>query len=350
MNYTSLRYSPRVSACVGALLCCAITPCPVVGQSPLADELPKGFTLGRYVPKDVWFLVHHVENPERVWIQERWAEVFAAVADSGIDRDVTSMVLSLVGEESRTDVEASIDRATKLIRQVRWGDLIQREFLFAERISQTQLGGAYLLLARGAPGSGEQNFAGVTAILGEVAAMSGCAHISESSQHGVQLWSLQFAGHRLSKVGFSLELFRKGDLIGLATGSQTRDDTIRLINGKGPAESIVSSKRFKEALSSVEPPRDTLIYADLKLFVRDLERMFKAFEKPENAHAMQRRRARYLARLVSTAEPEKRPKPVASPAHILRKRVEHVDLGGAPSVHELRELAVGVADHRHGLR
>lgn len=333
MNRSSRSFSPnpyrgrlpcagRLSvACTAALLCCGVTPLPAV-----AGDLPDSFTLGRYVPEDVWFLVHHVENPERKWIQGRWAEIFTAVADSGIDRDVTSLVLSLVGEENRTDVEGSIDRATKLIRQVRWGDLIKREFLFAERISHSQLGGAYLLLARGAPGSGEKNFAGVTAILREIAAMSGCARISESSEHGVQLWSLQFAGHGLSKVGFSLELFRKDDLIGLATGSRTRDDAVRLISGKGGTKSILSSKRFKKALDSVEPPRDTLTYADMKLFVRDLEQMFEAFDKPENAHTMHRRQLRDAARLASSVKPEERPEPEVSPEHILRKLVQHIDV------------------------
>ena len=263
-----LSVSPSFRASLGLLALFVSAP-------TLADAggLPENFTLGRYVPDDVWFVVHGVDNPQRQWINEQWDEVFDSVAESGIDRDLTTLVLSLVGDGDRAGIDAHIEKATKLIRGVRWRDLVAREYLAAERISTGQMGAAYIGLARGAKGSGEANFDGLTAILEELSTVICCSKIVESRRRGVTIRSMRFEDEGLKKLGFSVELFRKGDLIGLTTGSGARDDVLALLAGKRTPRALTDHPRFREAIALVPPPKDMLIYSDARTLLRDMGRL-----------------------------------------------------------------------------
>ena len=109
--------------------------CGLSAPAGLAGDLPARFTLGRYIPADSWMFINQVHNPERAWVEAQMDEVFQALKESGIDRDLTSLVLSLLGsDEQRAEFEVTLDKVTKLIKAVRWGDLFGGETAFAERI------------------------------------------------------------------------------------------------------------------------------------------------------------------------------------------------------------------------
>lgn len=242
----------------------------------LAGQLPERFTLGSYVPDDVWFIIHGVDNPQRAWIDDQWSEVFKALKNSGVDRDVITLILSLAGEDKRTGIEASIDKATQLLRGVRWGDLIGREFILSERISSSKTGPAYIALARGTEKSGDANFAGLVVILKELSAAICCSELVESQRHGVTVWSLNFEDEDLERLDFSVELFQKGDLIGLTSGLSARNDVLSLLAGTSESGAVVDTPRFREAIALVPPPRDTVMYSDVKTLLRDMGSMLAA--------------------------------------------------------------------------
>ncbi len=92
--------------------------CGWSGPAAVAKELPKQFTLGRYVPRDVWLYFHGVHNSERDWLDAQWGEVFDALSRSGIDRDIKSLVLASARPEYRAYIESAIEMASALINGV----------------------------------------------------------------------------------------------------------------------------------------------------------------------------------------------------------------------------------------
>ncbi len=222
----------------------------LLGLAPmvaLAGELPSSFTLGRYVPGDAWLYLHSVHNPERAWIDKQWSGVFDALQKSGIDRDITSLVLSLLPADDRAEAQDGIDTWTTLIQGVRWSELCKKEFVYAQRVGKTGVTYHYFVLARSSAASAEANMKGLLAILGEIAAAKKEFKLSSRREHGVTIWSLTF-----QKEGrpfpFSIELFRKGDVLGLSTGRGAIAEVTALKSGKCDKPAIVASNRFRESM------------------------------------------------------------------------------------------------------
>jgi hypothetical protein len=252
-----------------------------------AGSLPSRFTLGNYVPDRAWFFVHVVDNPDRAWIDQQWSEVIDAFKNSGIDRDITSLILSLMSDEDRAKAQTTIDKVTTLLRGVRWGDLVKHEIVFAEGVSPTPTGYGYVVLTRGAEGSGAANLAGFVAILKEIAALSPKFALTESKVEQIEVWTMRL-GDKPENPTVALDVFRKGDVVGMAIDPpmgdpvkatrQTFEDVSALLNGKSTKKSFVASARFQEALSQVKPPQDCIVFFDAKVLFSDLSRMFERFE------------------------------------------------------------------------
>lgn len=251
----------------------------------LAGQLPARFTLGQYVPEHAWFFVHAADNPDRAWIEQQWGEVFEAFKNSGIDHDITTLIMSALTDEDRAKADATIQKVTSLIRGVAWGDLIGKEFAFAEGVSPTSSGYGYLLLTRGAENSGASNAAGLVAILKEITSLSP-DHLSlnESKMRDAEVWSLQIVGSKPGEVKLVFDLFRKGDIIGLVfdmpisdSPSPTRQslqDVLGLMAGDSGKRPIIANPRFQEALALVRPPQDVVLFFDAKMLFTDLNGIF----------------------------------------------------------------------------
>jgi hypothetical protein len=255
--------------------------CPAMA---LAGETPAGFTLGKAVPSDAWMYMHGVYNEETAWLQEEWGEVLQAFKDSGIAQDFMSLLFGTVSAEERAEAEVMLATATDLIAGVSWGDLVAKEFVFAER-----LGGhlpEYMFLAKGAQGSGEANAAGMAKILEYLASRSkGKLLVVPGTRDDVQFWTLIVEGEN---VGF--KLFRRGDVIGLVFGEKLSNEVIQAISGGDQLQAVIDTPRFKQALAQVKPPEDSIQYMDLKMLLGDVRRMLESAmakaEKPgEGANA-----------------------------------------------------------------
>ncbi len=251
--------------------CTTLILCGLLPSLLAAGPLPERFSLGRYLPGDVWFYAHSVHNPERAWLDKEWQEVFEAFKATGIDRDITTLVYSMVSEEDRDQAQATLDKWTKLIKAIRWGDLIQEEVAFAERLGR--IAPEYCLLARGKPGSAEANMANLVAILKEIATVSDEVRITKREFGRLTLWSLTKGDAASSDFPFSVELWRKGDVIGFASSDKLRDEMIGLMMGTREKHPIAATARFTEAIGMVPPPENGLMFFDAKGFVHNLGQM-----------------------------------------------------------------------------
>ncbi len=251
----------------------------------LAGTLPARFTLGQYVPEHAWLYIHAVANPERAWIEQQWADVFDALKNSGIDRDITSLVMSALTDEDRAKAEETIQRVTTLIRGVNWGDLARHEFVFAEGFPpSSHVTYGYVLLFRSAENTAQGNISGLVEILKAVDGMSEQIKLVESKRNDVDLWSLRMGLNEKGEAAFVVDLLRRGDIIGLVADapmgehcsgpSHTLEAVLGLMAGQSGKKSILTHARFQDAMGLVKPPQDALTYFDMKLCIDGFGSMF----------------------------------------------------------------------------
>ena len=238
--------------------------CSLVTYQTLAGPLPDSFTLGRYIPGNVWLYIHTVDNQERAWLDAEWAEVWQALRESGIDRDIMFLVSSALSGEDHVQAEATLRKWTVLLEKVRWGDICAREFAFAERLAEGSVGPEYVALMRGRPDTARGNMAGLLSIFKEIASLSEDILLSERDLGGVQMWSIGPHRPETPELVPGLHLFRRGDIIGigLSFGCEPFSDVIRLMTGKTDGSAVVATPRFKKALAQIKTPEDTVMFFD----------------------------------------------------------------------------------------
>jgi hypothetical protein len=232
--------------------------------------------------------IHHVRNPEREWLDEQWAEVFEAIKQSGVQQDLASLVMSAVGEQHRDDTQATLDKWGALIQSVRWGDLIHEEIAFAERLGRSkEMPAEYFLLMRGKKGTGEPNIKALTQLLEELASLSEKVSVTKRNQKGVDVWVLGCCEKKAHAFPFSLQLFRKDDIIGVASGAQQASEMISLLTGGDAKQSVAGSPRLADALRSVSAPEQGLLFFDFKALAGGLSGLANlvATDLKEKAHA-----------------------------------------------------------------
>ncbi|MCH8967068.1 MAG: hypothetical protein IID43_05275 [Planctomycetes bacterium] len=232
------------------------------------EALPAQFTLGRYIPDDVWMYLNSADNPEHAWIKEQWADVFQAFKDSGIQRDVLSLFASALSDEDRGNFQIKVERLTVLLDAVKWGDLIAREFAFAERVSAGMFPGYdYFLLVRGTPGSATNNMAALVALLEELVSWTDKVTLTQGPKGEIETWTLRLDEVKLNDVAVTLHFFRKGDILGFVAAQDAFKEVLALMEGEKGKRSIAEAPRFVQALGEVKRPEDMLTFFDIKLLL-----------------------------------------------------------------------------------
>ena len=240
-----------------------------------AGELPSRFTLGKYVPGDAWIYLHEVNTPERAWINKKWEAVFDALRSSGLDRDVTSLALSLIpGEENRIAAEATLEKWTGLVKSVGWSELCAKEFVYAQRIGQMPMGYEYFLLARSDSATAAKNASGLAKLLTEIAALKDGMEVTISEQHGAKIWSMAI---NFDSEQMKIQLLQKGDVVALTVGPDSMSEVAALMAGKGKSPSIVKTERFASAIKRAESPEFMLSYMDTRSLFGGVKGLMKGF-------------------------------------------------------------------------
>lgn len=251
---------------------------PIPGAN--ADPLPSNFTLGRFVPGDVWMFINKTPNSEREWLQTQWEEVFSAIGETKIDRELLTLVLSAMPEAQRPELASKLEGILTSVRAVQWRDLLQGEVAFAERISPKLPGYDYYFLSRTSPESAKTNIAALVDVLEQYIALTNNAKLVHDRRHKVDMWTVKkHAAYGGAPEG-SLTLFRKADLIGIVFGQNPMADVLALINGKNNVSAINTSPRLRQALKLVEAPRDAVLFFDIKLLLGNLSQLTKQMNKP----------------------------------------------------------------------
>jgi len=232
----------------------------------LAQTLPRTYTLGRFIPADVWMYVHGVHNEERAFLEKEWGEVCDAFMASGVLDEFQTLFMSQMSEQERSDAEGALSTAISLIKQVDWAGLTAREVAFAYRLNDIKMGPNgpeqdffdYIALFRGSPESLDKNTQGLVAILKQLAGLSEDVKLEQPDAEKPH-WKLTIAG-----APFSVQLLRRDDVIGIFMGNRGGDDVMRLMSGASDVQSIISTERFVTALAKTTAPEDSVAYFDMR--------------------------------------------------------------------------------------
>jgi len=243
------------------------------------------FTLASAVPEDVFLFMNAAHNPEREFLDKYWGEVLDALSASGIGTDAMELISSLIGEEGSGEFERIKTLATELIEGVDWEQLPAREFAYAMRMPRGvqqgenyNVGGPHMVwMFRGAKGSGQKNYAGMTAIFDTLAAEINKAAqgefltVKRSEQLGAELAVLAWPMPVPEEMRYDLRLARRGDLIVMAMGHNMMSEVLGLLEGKASIKPIASKAGFKKAFARLPQAEDGRYFFDMKQMLADLE-------------------------------------------------------------------------------
>ena len=225
-------------------------------------SLPENFTLGRYVPDTCWMLIHVADNPERAYIDEQWERVFEALRHSGIQDEIKGLIKDLLDEPDRPAFEEQWSRALQLGSAVSWSDLFGREFVYAQQMSPLP---TYLFLTHGTAETGQKNLPALAALLEHLASLSDSLCVQQETIAGVRVWSIALPG-----APISIELFGRGDVIGLSTSRLVTSKVASLMGGCCGEGSIIDQPRFQQAIAALPRAEDGIFFFNIKALIRDL--------------------------------------------------------------------------------
>jgi hypothetical protein len=255
----SARLSRRVACAALALL----LPAPARG----ADA--SRFPLARAVPDDVYIMVAARHNPERDFLDQYWSRVFDAFARSGVCEEVWNLVSANIPEADADRAEDLADTFRKLLEGVRWGELFAKESVYCQRVGFPAWDN--VVLTQQTPESVERNFAGLKAILSEVArAVGDPFELTESKFEGATLCRLSFG----PGTPFSVTIARRNTVLALGLGEGLLKDVLSMLAGQGKQKPLVSTPRFKAALASLPEAEDAVTFVDVARMMSGMRDMF----------------------------------------------------------------------------
>lgn len=265
----------------------------LVSGAPVgADPLPEQYTLGRYLPADVWMYAHGVANPNSEFIYEYWSGVWEDFFQSGIIEDLKELLFTSIDDpQRRAETEEGWSRVLALGSKVDWSALFNQETAFAERLSAPFPD--LILLTRPNLGTASSHAEALRAILVELAAMFGEAQVVEHTVHGVPVSTLS-GGDGM----FGIHLLHHGDVVGLVVGAKSLEQVTGLLAGEGTTRAVIDAPHFRQAMRQVPTPQDSISFFDMGELFRGLQ-TFPHMMRPPDTRA---EHPRGLAMLQSAIE------------------------------------------------
>lgn len=234
----------------------------------LAGPTAQPFTLGKYVPQDCWMFIHGIHSPERDFIDAHWSRVIEEVKKSGVDAEIKKLILGGVSPADRAGFEQAWNTAVKLFQGVRWGDLVAKEMVFAERLGA--ITPDLILMFRSAEDSVSSNVQGLKSILDTLGSLSESAAVTENEIDGIKVYNLGAPGFPVS-----VHLFNKDDIVGIVVGQRALGDVLALMAQKPRGEAIVDSPRFKQAAAELPTPEHAIGFFDFHMLMLNLDSMLQ---------------------------------------------------------------------------
>ncbi|MGB0714711.1 MAG: hypothetical protein ACPGXK_02475, partial [Phycisphaerae bacterium] len=253
-----MRIALRTLAFVGLL----------VPATAFGGQLPKQFTLSEYVPSNAWLYMNFVENPENEWLNEQYEELFTALKESGIDRDVVGMMSTLIDAagngQGGTDMEATVEKMTGMFSKIDW-DGLGIEMAYAMRVAKLPLPYDYFLILRGKPGTAQKNTDAILDVVREMTSWTEMVSMSEETYPNIRAWrvGVNVPADAAGGLDAGLYIYNKGDVIGVVVGSKAVfEEAVALLDRKPDGKCMANAARFKKALGDVPSPEEGVVFFD----------------------------------------------------------------------------------------
>lgn len=312
---------------LGLLLGCAAT---VFAKTDMAK-----FPLAKAAPADAFLAISAKHNPERKFLEDYNAKVWAAFNDSGVMQDVWDLIIDVMPEEGADQIEAVIDRFKTHFTAIEWSEMFGKEMVHIGRLSPTiTTGSPYegVLIGRMDPKAAEANYGHLKAILDEITKLaqenSGPAaaadsddesesaadeeksegdgeksdskvdakpskdakggsgsplSVEEGKLHGGTFARMLVAGY---PGGSIISVGYRGDLIVISfTGDKLVKDCMDLLKGEAEKTSLIESKRFKTAIDEMHEAEDSVVFFDIGKMFGAINGMMKSIKEMEKNDA-----------------------------------------------------------------
>ncbi len=240
------------------------------------------FPLMKAVPADVFIAVAGKGNPERQFLCDYWAEVTQEFLDQEILEDIWDMITDAVPDESLEEIEATRERFVTLLKEVEWGQLFDKEMIYAGRFYSAEhapLAYEGLLVGRLSKKAAAANYASLKGILEEIdqfvatKAGVGKVAVTETKKGGVTL--TKFGPAETPNVGITLA--HKKDLVLMSFGgSAILHDALDLLKGDSEKKRLTRTSRFKKAFAKLPAAEDSIVFFDIEGMLRPIRTMVQS--------------------------------------------------------------------------
>jgi len=239
-----------------------------VGTQAFAQTDMSKFPLARAIPDDAFIAVAAKQNPDRKFLDAYWAEVSQAFFNSGFLDELWDLIGDTMPANQLDVMEELREQFSDLAAQVDWGQLLEKEMIYAGRFAQLGEPGIIyegILIGRLDKKSAKTNYKALKGLLEEICKFAvaktgeeGLA-VTESKSHGAKVATLAHA----DAPGVGVKLAVRGDLIFLCFGATAIfDDALDLLQDDAKGKRLIESTRFKAAIEQLPPAEDVITFFD----------------------------------------------------------------------------------------
>jgi len=210
------------------------------------------------VPDDMHFFVHGMTSQTPDPAFARLERAVRMLADSGIYEDVIDLATMDMSEREREEVSGVIEHVCGLISRVDWPLLVEREMVFAYRMSMPIP--EYIAIFRVPEDRVGEQIAGLKAMLDGFAEMAG---LPPESVREVKRQTGTLTVFSVKGVPVLLAAGTVGDALVLSTSTRLATASMRLLARGDGARSLGANARFEQGLSQLPAPTEDVFFVDL---------------------------------------------------------------------------------------
>ncbi len=229
-------------------------------------QLPKPFTLARFVPADVCLYVHLVRNPERDPLRARYQQFWQYLWAAKPADAFKGMLSASIAPEGRATFEQAWQRVTDRFGAIDWDALTRDEVVVLGRMKG--LTPELMIMFRVPPDATARHGKALRSLVEAAAALDGDLQVIPLDVQGAQTVILA-SGQYPSCVQVG---WRNG-LVVLCYGPRPPElmhDVLAWSAGAATGRRLVDGVRLKDVLAGLPKPEDDLAFVDVQLAVRQV--------------------------------------------------------------------------------
>jgi hypothetical protein len=201
--------------------------------------------------------------------------------------DIWDLIADRVPDEELDAVEEVRERFSALCEKVEWGELFNREMIYAGRFtpSSIQYGSPYegLLIGRMDKKRAADNYKALQEVMKEVVKLG---QAEEGGPQDIILTESKIEGMNVTAIGphsvpQMISIGHKKDLIVVSLFNRTiLQEGLTLLKGESTKKGLIETERFRKAFKELPPPEDTLVFFDVSRLFCSMGDLLRSLAPP----------------------------------------------------------------------